>query len=428
MVMIVRKLIQSAGVISTSAITLSISLFAVFVAITPAQATISCAGYLPNSYFERIDDNKEFAGKLIELADGTQQLEDLNGKVLLDGLTDGYILMNKYLWAQQDGKYGIVTASGEIVVPFAYDNIATELDIGTSFIVSINNDTNLSNGLAKQGIIDRNGYWVYPLQSQNNNQQQKKRRIDNGYGNYSQAQESFKPTKAVDAPLNLVSASISHAHYDSDTDRDYFLIKSLSSDNGNTNKADDAGESVTQSVLNRMGLLDDQGHWMIPQQYDALYPLNPCTGQPLYLQAVLTTAKQQQTALLDQHANIIIPFATNQNIELFTNSDKSPLFLRSTLIKGSSATGMTEDIKDDVVSAQIIDATGKLLLSSDAPIVKLLYHQLYAYQQAGKFGFINNRGKTILEPQFDSYRDDADKVWVEKNGEMVRLETLINLG
>lgn len=421
--MIIIDEVSKAAYMAKLSIALPVGLCVTFGMIpVPAYATISCAGYLPNSYFDRIDDNKEFAGKLVELADGTQQLEGLNGNLILDGLTDSYILMDKYLWAQRLGvngkKYGIVTVNGEIIVPFAYDNIATEPDIGTSFIVSI--DT--PDGLTKQGIIDRNGYWVYPVTVEST-VQQKKLRIDNGYGDYSYSKETLKPIKAVDAPLNLVKASISHAHYDSDNDRDYFLIESLD---------EDAGKTKAQSEINKIGLLDDQGNWVVPQKYDALYPLNACTGQPLYLQAILTTVKHQQTALLDQYNNIIIPFASNQNIELFNNwvlnnGDNSTLFLRSTLIEGSTATGMTQDIQDDIVSAQIVDAQGKLRLSSTAPIIKLLYHQLYAYQQAGKFGFIDDQGKTILKPQFDSYRDVADKVWVEKQGEMVRLESLIEL-
>ena len=70
-------------------------------AITPVHATISCAGYLPNSYFERIQNNDKFAGKLTEQADGTQQLQDLNGNVIIDNLTNAYILMDTYLLAKQ---------------------------------------------------------------------------------------------------------------------------------------------------------------------------------------------------------------------------------------------------------------------------------------------------------------------------------------
>lgn len=88
---------------------------------------------------------------------------------------------------------------------------------------------------------------------------------------------------------------------------------------------------------------------------------------------------------------------------------------------------ISEDIQDDIISAQIIDSNGKLLLSSDAPIRKFLYHQLYTFKKAGEFGIINDKGEMILEPQFDSYRDGADKVWVEKNGRMVRLNTIIKL-
>lgn len=330
-------------------------------AITPAHATISCAGYLPNSYFERIENNKPFAGKLVEQADGTQQLQELNGKVLLDNLTDAYILMDTYVLAKQHGKYGVINAAGKIIVPFEYDEIQTEPDIATSFIVSLKSSGDASNA-NKQGIINRHGDWIYPL--------------DN--------------------------AHIEHAHYDSGYDQDYFIV---AKNNGLT------------------GLLDDRGYWAIRPQYDAINPLNACTGEPLYLQVSL----QNKTALIDQNNDVIIPLAANQHIEAFNASAKPLLFLRSSLVAGSRAIGMSEDIQEDIVSAQIIDANGKLILASDAPIRKLLYHQLYTYKQAGKFGIVNDKGNVILEPQFDSYRDDANEVWVEKNGKMQRLNTFIKL-
>ena len=329
--------------------------------ITPAHATISCAGYLPNSYFERIENNKPFAGKLVEQADGTQQLQELNGKVLLDNLTDAYILMDTYVLAKQHGKYGVINAAGKIIVPFEYDEIQTEPDIATSFIVSVKSSDDASNA-TKQGIINRHGDWIYKLSD----------------------------------------AHIEHAHYDSDYDQNFFIV---AKNNGLT------------------GLLDDRGYWAIRPQYDAINPLNACTGEPLYLQVSL----QNKTALIDQNNDVIIPLAANQHIEAFNASAKPLLFLRSSLVAGSSAIGMSEDIQDDIVSAQIIDANGKLILASDAPIRKLLYHQLYTYKQAGKFGIVNDKGSVILEPQFDSYRDNANEVWVEKNGKMQRLNTFIKL-
>lgn len=337
-----------------------------FVAISPAYATISCAGYLPGSYFERIENNKPFAGKLIELADGTQQLEDLNGTVILDGLTDGYILMNKYLLAQKNGKYGVVNAAGKVIVPFEYDDIQTEPDITTSFIVSVQS----SDGKTKQGIINRHGEWVYPL----------------------------------------ANAHIQHAHYDADYDQDYFLV------------TDNTDNSASNSKI-LTGLLDDRGYWAIHPQYEAIKPLNACTGQPLYLQVSL----HNETALIDQNNDVIIPFSANQHIESFNNNVSPLLFLRSTLVAGSTASGMSEDIQEDIVSSQIIDSNGKRLLSSDASIRKLLYHQLYTFKQTGKVGLINDQGDVVLKPQFESYRDDADKVWLQKNGKMVPLETFIKL-
>ncbi len=337
-----------------------------FVAISPAYATISCAGYLPGSYFERIENNKPFAGKLIELADGTQQLEDLNGTVILDGLTDGYILMNKYLLNQQNGKYGVVNAAGKIIVPFKYDDIQTEPDIGTSFIVSVKS----LEGNTKKGIINRHGEWVYPL----------------------------------------ANVHIEHANYDANYDQDYFLV------------TDNTDNSASNSKI-LTGLLDDRGYWAIHPQYEVIKPLNACTGQPLYLQVSL----HSETALIDQNNDVIIPFSANQHIESFNNNVSPLLFLRSTLVAGSTASGMSEDIQEDIVSAQIIDSNGKRLLSSDAPIRKLLYHQLYTFKQAGKVGLINDQSDVVLKPQFDSYRDDADKVWLQKNGKMVPLETFIKL-
>ena len=334
------------------------------IAVNPAHATISCAGYLPNSYFERIENNKPFAGKLVEQADGTQQLQGLSGidrTVIIDNLTDAYIMMDTYLLAKQYGKYGVANAAGKIIIPFKYDEIQTEPDIATSFIVSFHTSDKASHA-SKQGIVNRQGGWVYPL----------------------------------------ADAGIQHAHYDPDYDQDFFTV------------TDNKGLT---------GLLDDRGYWAILPQYDAINPLNACTGEPLYLQVSL----QNKTALIDQNNDIIIALAANQHIELFNSYGDVPLFLRSTLITSSTATGMSEDIQDEIVSAQLIDASGKLILASDAPIRKLLYHQLYTYKQAGKFGIINDKGNVVLDPQFDSYRDDADKVWVEKQGTMLRLDSLINL-
>lgn len=338
----------------------SLSLLTVLsvVAIGPAYATVNCAGYLPNSYFDRIENNKPFAGKLIEQDDGSQQLQDLSGKIIKDNLSDGYIVMNKYIIAKQYGKYGVINGAGKTVVPFEYDDIQTEPDIATSFIVSAES----SGGKTKQGIIDRHGDWIY----------------------------------------KLTDARIQHAHYDSDYDQDYFFI---------TND-----EELT-------GLLDDRGYWTVMPQYEVIQPLNACTGEPLYLQVGL----KGKTALINQNNEVIIPFTANQHIEAFNNNISPPLFLRSTLEAGSTATGMSEDIQEDIISAQIIDSNGKLILSSDAPIRKLLYHQLYTYKQVGKYGIVNDKGEVILEPEFDSYRDEADKVWVEKDGKMLRLKSLLKL-
>ena len=346
---------------SMSLKTASASFMLAFGMLTYAHATISCAGYLPNSYFERIANNDPFAGKLTEQADGSQQLQDLNGNVVLDSLTDASIVMDTYLLAKQQGKYGVANAAGEIIVPFKYDQIHIEPDIATSFIVSLYTSDD-ANNTTKQGIINRHGDWIYPL----------------------------------------ADVQIEHAHYDPDYDQDFFTI------------TDDKGLT---------GLLDDRGYWAVMPQYDAINPLNACTGDPLYMQVNV----QHRTALIDQNNGVIIPLATNQHIELFNSATTSPLFLRSTLVAGSSAEGMSEDIEEDIESAQIIDAHGKLRLSSDAPISKLLYHQLYAYKQADKIGFVNSKADVVLAPQFASYRDDGDEVWVEKDSETIRLNSLIDL-
>lgn len=335
--------------------------------ITPSYATINCAGFLPSSYFERIKNNPPFMGKLVEQANGKQQLTDLHGNVVTDNLHSAYILMDKYVLAQKNGKYGVVNAAGKIIVPFKYDDIQTEPDISTSFIVSIDS----SDSKTKQGIINRHGEWIYPL----------------------------------------ADGRIQHAHYDADYDQDYFLVtKNLATNN----------KSLT-------GLLDDRGYWAVMPQYDVINPLNACTGQPLYLQVSL----QNKTALIDQSSNIIIPFLANQHIESFNNNISPLLFLRSSLVDvpdaADMATAMSEDIQEYIGNAEIIDANGKLILSSEAPIRKLLYHQFYTFKQAGKYGLINDKGRVILKPDFDSYRDDADKVWLEKNGKMIGLNMLINL-
>lgn len=340
-------------------------------ALSPAHATINCAGYLPNSYFEGIDNKPKFAGTLVEQADGSQQLQKLDGSVVMDDLNDAFILMDSYVLAQRQGKYGVVDASGKVIVPFKYDGIQTEPDIGTSFILSVAS----SDNAIKQGVINRHGEWVYPL----------------------------------------ADVVIQHAHYDSDYDQDYFLV---------TENLVQNSVATDNKVLT--GLLDDKGYWAVIPQYETIKPLNACTGEPLYLQVGL----KDNTALIDQNNDVIILFAANQHIESFNNNVSPLLFLNSHLSDNAidgAATYMSEDIQDDIISAQIIDANGRLIRVSDSPIRKLLYHQFYTFKQAGKIGLINDKGDVVLAPQFDSYRDDADEVWVEKEGEMLRLDHFINL-
>ena len=367
---------------------------------TTASASMNCADTLPSSYFKRIENDKQFAGNLIQLADGTQQLQDPTGRVVLDKMTNAYVLMNKYVWAQRHGKQGVVTATGHVIVPFRYDDVTFEPDIYTSFIVS----NHTPDGVTKQGIIDRHGYWIYPLPVETSAKQSKQK-----------VQVPAPRLRAARAPRALLPTSISHAHYDSNKDRDYFVIAAAG-----TSKPPNTTKLLGKAPL-KFGLLDDKGTWVIPSVYDALQPLNPCTDKPLYLQARI----QQKTALINQQHKTIIPFASNQHVEAFNSNITPLLFLRSTLVAGSSATGFSEDIKDEIVSAQIIDGNGKLRLASSAPITKLLYHQLYMYRQAGKYGVINDQAKVVLAPQFTSYRDEGDTVWVEKQGRMVRLKTLL---
>ncbi|MCD1279647.1 WG repeat-containing protein [Psychrobacter sp. CCUG 69069] len=87
---------------------------------------------------------------------------------------------------------------------------------------------------------------------------------------------------------------------------------------------------------------------------------------------------------------------------------------------------MSEDIQDEIISAQIIDASGKRLIASESPIRKLLYHQLYTYKQAGKYGLLNDQGDVVLKPQFDSYRDEGEQVRFEENGKLIPLERLLD--
>jgi hypothetical protein len=347
-----------------------LSVFSVAV-VSSAHATVNCAGYLPSSYFQHIESNKRLTGKLIEQTDGTQQLQNADGKVIIEGLTNAHIVMDKYVLGQRldrsdnrhGANYGVVNTAGKTIVPFKYDDIQTQPDIATSFIVSVNTE----NGSVKQGIINRHGEWVYPL----------------------------------------TDAHIQHAHYDSHYDQDYFIV---------------THSSEKLSDQRQTGLLDDRGYWAIMPQYDAIVPLNACTGQLLYMQINL----QNESALIDQNNDIIIPFAPNQHIESFNNATSPLLFLHSRLRTGSTATGMSEDIQDEIISAQIIDASGKRLISSESPISKLLYHQLYTYKQAGKYGLLNDQGDVILKPQFDRYRDEGEQVRFEENGKLIPLERLLD--
>src|SRR5690606_13878595 len=105
--------------------------------LTTAQATINCAGTLPSSYFERIENNTRLAGKLIEQAGWSQQLGELSAHGVMDNVSDAYMLMVSCVLAKQHRRYAVTNAAGRVTVPFDSDAIQTEPDIATSFIVSV---------------------------------------------------------------------------------------------------------------------------------------------------------------------------------------------------------------------------------------------------------------------------------------------------
>jgi len=330
---------------------------------TQAKATISCAGYLPSSYFAKIEARAPFSAKLVLQSSGNYQLVQQN-KVLATDLENPEIFAKRVIIAQKSGKFGVINRAGKVIVPFAYDSLTTDYDIATSFVVS-----RQKNGQTYFGAIDRYGNWIYP-------------------------NSVLKDRRAAKFPNYLIQQStqavISHAHYDSQADRDYFLVNERS----------------------KIGLINDQGHAIIPIKFDRLQPLNICMGKPLLLAATVA----QKTALITQNNNTIVPATDNQSFDIF-NQDLSPMLLLKNRL----------DSKGNIISSQLIDESGKIKLTSNAPITKLLYHQLYQFTQNKKVGIINSRGNILLKPQFDKIEDNFNSVWVMKNGKKLPLSDFINL-
>lgn len=342
-----------------SAVLLSIALM---LSLSQAKATISCAGYLPSSYFDKVEAKSPFPAKLVLQSSGNYKLVKQN-KVLAIDLENPEIFAKRVIIAQKSGKFGVINRAGKVIVPFAFDSLTTDLDIATSFVVSLQ-----KNGQTYFGAIDRNGNWIYPPSKPN-------------------------PRSAVKFPNHLIQTStpsLTHAHYDSRADRDYFLVKARS----------------------KVGLIDDKGRAVVPIAFDALQPLNICMGKPL----LLTATAVQKTALITQNNKTIVTAAQNQSFEML-NPDISPMLLLKNRL----------DSKGNIISSQLIDESGKIKLASSAPITKLLYHQLYQFTQNKKIGFINSRGNIVLNPQFDKIEDNGNRVWVMKNGKKMLLSDFINL-
>lgn len=328
-----------------------------------ALATISCAGYLPSSYFAKVEAQPPFPAKLVLQPNGNYKLVQQN-KVLAIDLENPEIFAKRVIIAQKSGKFGVINRAGKVIVPFAFDSLTTDLDIATSFVVSLQ-----KNGQTYFGAIDRNGNWIYPS-------------------------SQSTPKSAVKFPNHVIQKStqalITHAHYDSRADRDYFLVKKRS----------------------KLGLIDDKGGAVVPLKYDSLQPLNICMGKPL----LLTATAAQKTALISQNHKTIVPAAKYQGFEML-NQDISPMLLLKNRL----------DSKGRPISSQLIEESGKIRLTSTAPITKLLYHQMYQFTQNKKIGFINSRGNIVLKPQFDKIEDNGDSVWVLKNGKKMPLSDFIDL-
>ena len=288
-----------------------------------------------------------------------------------------YLDMNQALQAikleQNNAYYRVLDNSNKVLFDKLYD------------ILVYSDGYILAKRDGKLGLIDDNGRLVYDFEYDAID------RLNDGQvlvSKYQKGQltdvlmdgkgQSIYPKSEVFEPNLRITA----LYYDVDTEKGYFQI----------------------DKDNKSGLIDDAGEIIIPIIYDEMDSMDHCTSGDF----ILKVRRDHQIGLIDHNNKFVVPLRAKQSISSFSTIGYEPFILSIESARQGIADALHwSPNKADVMSEQLINPKGEILITSDTPI-KSLGGNLYKFSNNGKVGVINDWAEIVLDTYYDDITFEYD--------------------
>ena len=207
--------------------------------------------------------------------------------------------------------------------------------------------TKYINGQLSDALVTEQGEWLYPKSKQ------------------------FEPE------LRIIGV-----YYDTDSQKGYFQV----------------------SKKEHSGLIDETGKVIIPLIYDEMEHLNYCNSSEFVMKVRLG----EQVGLIDHNNKFVVPLRAKQSISSFSTIGYEPFILSIESARQGIADALHwSPNKADVMSEQLINPKGEILITSDTPI-KSLGGNLYKFSNNGKVGVINDWAEIVLDTYYDDITFEYD--------------------
>ena len=123
---------------------------------------------------------------------------------------------------------------------------------------------------------------------------------------------------------------------------------------------------------------------------------------------ILKVRRDHQIGLIDHNNKFVVPLRAKQSISSFSTIGYEPFILSIE----SARQGITDALhwspnQADVMSEQLINPKGEILITSDTPI-KSLGGNLYKFSNNGKVGVINDWAEIVLDTYYDDITFEYD--------------------
>lgn len=275
-------------------------------------------------------------------------LVDEQGAVLYTKLYEIQAYDDDRIVAKRQGKHGVISADGQLILDFKYHDILLSPDTSV-YSVEI-----LDGNVEGFALIDDSGNWIYPSATKNKT--------------------------AIEAAKDIEVIYPIHANVDTGISYFEVTVKSY--------------EQYIDKIENT-GVIDHRGRIIIPIEYYDVDSEVSCSSNKLtfmgWKSGYLTIMNELGQAVVEEQANRSVE-VFNKNKSLFRLRVYEPKSKRS--IGGFDYTGL--------ITEKIVNEHGEVIIESDSVIQRLDgNYTLHRFMNNNKFGLIDDEANIIIDPIYD---------------------------